>query len=150
DIREAEARPDMSDRSLGGWLVALEFTPEGGDLFEEATGRMVKRRFAIVLDGMVESAPVVQTRIGGGRGGITMGGRALDEQATNAKKLEAVLRAGALPAPLLLLAEDGIEPVLSLGAYRALVGLAGLLLIAVMAYGVLSAFRRNRAATRIE
>jgi preprotein translocase subunit SecD len=99
-IREAQARADQSDRSFGGWQVALEFTPVGAERFEDVTGKNIKRRFAIVLDGKVESAPVIQSKIGGGHGVITMGAGSLDEQAQNAKKLELVLRAGALPAPI--------------------------------------------------
>jgi preprotein translocase subunit SecD len=122
-IREAQATPDQSDRSFGGWLVQLEFTPIGGERFEEVTGKNVKRRFAIVLDGKVESAPVIQTKIGGGRGVITMGHGSLDEQAQNAKNLELVLRAGALPAPIELSNEQRIGP--SLGQDAIASGLKG-------------------------
>jgi preprotein translocase subunit SecD len=122
-IREAQARPDQSERSLGGWLVALEFTPVGAERFEDVTGKNVKRRFAIVLDGKVESAPVIQTKIGGGQGVITMGAGSLDEQATNAKKLELVLRSGALPAPISPSNEQRIGP--SLGQDAIVAGLKG-------------------------
>ncbi len=122
-IREAQARPDQSERSLGGWLVALEFTPVGAERFEDVTGKNVKRRFAIVLDGKVESAPVIQTKIGGGHGVITMGAGSLDEQATNAKKLELVLRSGALPAPISPSNEQRIGP--SLGQDAIIQGLKG-------------------------
>lgn len=122
-IREAQARPDQSERSLGGWLVALEFTPVGAERFEDVTGKNVKRRFAIVLDGKVESAPVIQTKIGGGHGVITMGAGSLDEQATNAKKLELVLRSGALPAPISPSNEQRIGP--SLGQDAIVQGLKG-------------------------
>jgi len=122
-IREAQARPDQSERSLGGWLVALEFTPMGAERFEDVTGKNVKRRFAIVLDGKVESAPVIQTKIGGGHGVITMGAGSLDEQAQNAKKLELVLRSGALPAPISPSNEQRIGP--SLGQDSIVQGLKG-------------------------
>ncbi|MFO0593029.1 MAG: protein translocase subunit SecD [Polyangiaceae bacterium] len=122
-IREAQARPDQSERSLGGWLVALEFTPVGAERFEDVTGKNIKRRFAIVLDGKVESAPVIQTKIGGGHGVITMGAGSLDEQATNAKKLELVLRSGALPAPISPSNEQRIGP--SLGQDAIVQGLKG-------------------------
>ena len=147
DIQNAVAQPDTSQMSLGGWLVALEFTSEGGRLFEEATGRLIKRRFAIVVDGIVQSAPVVQTRIGGGRGVITMGAGSLDEQATNAKSLEAVLRSGALPAPLLLAREDRVEAPLARSVMAGLTGAAGLLLLAVVALACWMAFRPARGVT---
>jgi preprotein translocase subunit SecD len=122
-IREAQARADQSDRSLGGWLVSLEFTPVGAERFEDVTGKNIKRRFAIVLDGKVESAPVIQTKIGGGQGVITMGAGSLDEQAQNAKKLELVLRSGALPAPISPSNEQRIGP--SLGKDAIAQGLKG-------------------------
>ena len=122
-IREAQAVPDQSERSLGGWLVRLEFTPVGAERFEDVTGKNVKRRFAIVLDGKVESAPVIQGKISGGSGVITMGAGSLDEQQTNAKKLELVLRSGALPAPISPSNEQRIGP--SLGQDAISSGLKG-------------------------
>jgi preprotein translocase subunit SecD len=62
-VRDAAAQPDQSAGSLGGWHVALTFTEQGGRIFERITGENVKRRFAIILDGRVESAPVIQTKI---------------------------------------------------------------------------------------
>jgi preprotein translocase subunit SecD len=53
-----------------------------------------------VLDGRVESAPVIQSKIPGGKGQITLGSGSLDDQLRDAKKLELVLRSGALPAPI--------------------------------------------------
>jgi preprotein translocase subunit SecD len=99
-ISDAQANPDPSDRGLGGWHVALNFTPLGADRFEDVTGRNIKKRFAIVLDGKVESAPVIQGKISGGSGQITMGAGGIEEQLANARKLELVLRSGALPAPI--------------------------------------------------
>ena len=58
---------------LGGWYVAITFTPAGGDRFEEITGANIKRRFAIILDDKIESAPVIQTQIAGGHAQITLG-----------------------------------------------------------------------------
>lgn len=109
-IREAQAMPDQSQSGLGGWHVALEFTPLGGDRFEDITGRNIKKRFAIILDEKVESAPVIQTRIAGGRAQITMGSGNLEQQLTDAKKLELVLRSGALPAPISPSNEQRIGP----------------------------------------
>jgi preprotein translocase subunit SecD len=130
-IREAQATPDQSERSLGGWLVRLEFTPVGAERFEDVTGKNVKRRFAIVLDGKVESAPVIQGKISGGSGVITMGAGSLDEQQTNAKKLELVLRSGALPAPISPSNEQRIGPSLGQDAIEAGLkgGLAGTSLV---------------------
>src|SRR5690606_2470532 len=54
--------------------VALTFNNRGAEIFERLTGANIQKRMAIVLDGIVDSAPVVQTRIPGGRAQITMGG----------------------------------------------------------------------------
>src|SRR5262249_1034583 len=96
-IRDASAQPDQSPGSLGGWHVALTFTDQGGRIFERITGANVKRRFAIILDGRTESAPVIQSRIPGGHAQITLGSSDPEVQLTDARKLELVLRSGALP-----------------------------------------------------
>src|SRR4030066_2128938 len=75
--------------------VAMEFDDIGGKLFEQITGQNVKKRLAIILDGNVYSAPVIQERIGGGRAQIT--GRFDMKEAGD---LAIVLRAGGLPAPV--------------------------------------------------
>ncbi|HMJ55600.1 MAG TPA: protein translocase subunit SecD [Polyangiaceae bacterium] len=109
-LRDAQAVPDQSGRGLGGWYVALTFTEAGGDRFEEVTGANVKRRFAIILDGKVESAPVIQTRIAGGHASITLGANDTESQLEEARKLELVLRSGALPAPISPSNEQRIGP----------------------------------------
>lgn len=97
--------------------VALNFNREGADLFEDLTGRNVKRRMAIVLDDRVESAPVIQTRIGGGRCQITLGGyRGYNEILNEANDLVIVLKAGALPVPIRPANEQMIGPTLGADA----------------------------------
>jgi preprotein translocase subunit SecD len=85
--------------------VAITLTSPGGTLFERITGENVGRRLAIVLDGKVQSAPVIKDRIGGGRAVIT-GNFTLDE----ARDLAIVLRAGALPAPVVIAEERTVGP----------------------------------------
>jgi preprotein translocase subunit SecD len=109
-VRDAQARPDQSQKGLGGWNVSLEFTPLGAERFEQVTAANVKRRFAIILDGKVESAPVIQERIAGGHAQITMGSGSLQQQMDDARKLELVLRSGALPAAINLSNEQLIGP----------------------------------------
>jgi preprotein translocase subunit SecD len=111
-IRDAQARPDQAEGSFGRWVVSMEFTTLGGDRFEEVTGNNIKRRFAIILDDKVESAPVIQGKIAGGSGQITMGSGTPDQQLKDSKKLELVLRSGALPAPISLSNEQVIGPTL--------------------------------------
>ena len=105
---------------MGGWHVALTFTESGGKAFERITGANVKKRFAIMLDGRVESTPVILNRIAGGHAQITMGAQDPDIQLRDARKLELVLRSGALPAPISPSNEQRIGP--SLG--KEAIGLA--------------------------
>ena len=52
-------------------MVSLSFTPRGAALFEMATGEHVGKRLAIVLDGTIHSAPVIQEKIAGGTASIS-------------------------------------------------------------------------------
>jgi preprotein translocase subunit SecD len=68
---------------------------------------------AIVLDDQVESAPVIQTEIGGGHCQITLGGfRPYNEILNEASDLVIVLKAGALPVPIRPANEQMIGPTL--------------------------------------
>ena len=64
-ITDAQRRPGPAE--LRPVLRALTFSPAGADRFEEITGANINRRFAIILDDIVDSAPVIRTKIGGGR-----------------------------------------------------------------------------------
>jgi preprotein translocase subunit SecD len=109
-IRDAAAQPEQGQGSLGGWHVALTFTDAGGKAFGRITGANIKRRFAIILDGRTESAPVIQSQISGGHAQITLGSGDPEAQLRDAKKLELVLRSGALPAPISPSNEQRIGP----------------------------------------
>ncbi len=89
--------------------VRLTMTRKASGKFAAVTGANVDRRLAIVLDGVVKSAPVIRERIPGGKSSIT-GSFSVDE----AKDLSIVLRAGALPVPVKVLEERTVGP--SLGA----------------------------------
>ena len=123
-IRDAQAAPDQQ-QGLGGWYVSITFTDQGGAIFERITGANIKRRFAIILDERIESAPVIQSRIAGGRASITLGGSDPETQLRDAKALELVLRSGALPAPITPSNEQHIGP--SLGADAIRLGVKGAL-----------------------
>lgn len=88
-------------------IVILEFTPRGSVKFERLTEENVGKRLAIVLDGVVQSAPVIRQAIRGGAARIE-GIGALDE----ARDLAVILRAGALPAPLQIIEERSVGPTL--------------------------------------
>lgn len=123
-IRDAVAMPDQSGSGLGGWHVALTFTDQGGRVFERITGENIKRRFAIILDNQIESAPVIQSKIPGGHAQITMGSGDPDIQLRDSRKLEMVLRSGALPAPITPSNEQRIGG--SLGADSVVQGFKGM------------------------
>jgi preprotein translocase subunit SecD len=80
--------------------VAFKFKPEGAKAFGDLTTANVGKNLAIVLDGVVQSAPVIRGPIRGGSG-IIEGTFSMEE----ARQLAIVLRAGALPAPLNIIEE---------------------------------------------
>jgi len=77
------------------------------------TGESIHRQLAIVLDGIVHSAPVIQTRISQGRAQITLGYGDYNTLLKEAKDLAIVLRAGALPAQLEFLEQRVVGPSLA-------------------------------------
>jgi preprotein translocase subunit SecD len=84
--------------------VALEFNRVGRSLFSRVTGENVGRRLAIVLDEKVHSAPNIKEKI---RGAASITGSFTSEQA---RDLQIVLEAGALPAPLSIVEERTVGP----------------------------------------
>ncbi len=113
------------NQGMGQYYVAVTFSPAGADRFEEVTGANVQRRFAIILDDIIDSAPVIKTKIGGGHASITLGSGDPEEQLSKARKLELVLRSGALPAPIVPSNESLIGP--SLGRDAIHNGVKGML-----------------------
>ena len=120
---------------FGQPYVGVGFSPRGAKIFERVTGENVNRRMAIVLDGVVHSAPVIQERISGGKASIS--GRFTMEEAHD---LAIVLRAGALPAPVNILEERTVGPSLGQesiekGINAALIGGALILIFMAVYYG---------------
>jgi protein-export membrane protein SecD len=75
--------------------IDFAFNGEGAKAFGEATSRNIGKRFAIILDGHIVSAPTIQGAITGGTGQIT--GSFTHEEASEVVN---VLKSGALPAKL--------------------------------------------------
>ncbi|MBI3292157.1 MAG: protein translocase subunit SecD, partial [Elusimicrobia bacterium] len=118
-----EAKVQLGDQ-YGFPVVALEFNPEGARVFARVTELNIGKNLAIVLDGIVQSAPVIRTRIPDGRA-VIEGNFTADD----AKLLATVLRAGALPAPVRIIEERTVGPTLGEDSIRSgvracLVGLA--------------------------
>jgi len=110
-------------------VVSFSFNTVGARRFGRATQENVGRPFAIVLDGKVISAPVIQEPILGGNGVIT--GNFTTQEA---RDLALLLRAGALPAPLKILEERTVGPGLGADSVRAGEFAAVLALITVIAF----------------
>ena len=87
-------------------VVSMQFTGPGGKRFENITGANVRRRMAIVLDDVIQSAPVIQQKISGGSAQITLGsGSGYDKIIEEANQLSLILKSGALPATIKVLEE---------------------------------------------
>jgi preprotein translocase subunit SecD len=80
--------------------VLVQFNRAGARRFGDLTSKNIGKRMAIVLDNKVNSTPVIQSAITGGRSTITMGGGDPRIVQSEAQDLVNVLRTGALPAPL--------------------------------------------------
>ncbi len=89
-------------------VVDFTFDREGGDMFGKVTGPNIGKPLAILLDGKVESAPNIRSKIRD-KGQITLGGAA---SFFDAKDLATILRAGALPAPVKIVENFVIGPTL--------------------------------------
>jgi preprotein translocase subunit SecD len=121
NLTSAEVRPDEQ----GGWLVAFSLDSEGARIFGDFTGANVGKRLAIVLDDTVFSAPVIRSKIGEGRGQIEG-----SFTADTARDLAIVLRAGALPAPVQIIANLTVGP--SLGQDSVQKGVQAAILAAIL------------------
>jgi SecD/SecF fusion protein len=101
----ADVRFDQS--GFGQPIVGLKFNSEGAEKFAKITADNVGKRLAIILDGKVYSAPRINEAIPSGEGIIT--GRFTVEEA---KDLALVLRVGSLPAPVTIVEERTVGPLL--------------------------------------
>ncbi len=132
------AQPDFDQN--GRPAVAFQFNPSGARKFGDYTAANVGSPFAIVLDGEVVSAPVIQSHIPGGSGIIT--GNFTVEESTN---LAVLLRAGALPAPLEFLEERTIGPELgadsiAAGQIACIAAFIFVLIYMFLSYGIFGIF----------
>ena len=123
----ADARPGFDNKNTS--MVSLSFTPRGAALFEMATGEHVGKRLAIVLDGTIHSAPVIQEKIAGGTASIS--GQFTPEEAQD---LAISLRSGSLAAPVHVLEQRTVGPALgeasiTSGILAALIGTLAVMII---------------------
>lgn len=131
----ADAGPATRDPQFNQPIVPFEMTRQGARIFERGTSRNVGRLMAIVLDGRVQSAPVIRQTLSR-RAQIELGtGSAFQE----AQDLALVLRAGALPMPIRIVEENTIGPSLGADSIRSgrnafIIGIVGVILIMLWYY----------------
>ena len=130
-LETAQASFDQNNQPA----VSFTLNAEGAKKFGRVTGANIGRPFAIILDDKVVSAPTIQSQIFG-NGQIT-GNFSVAE--TN--ELSLILRAGALPAPLIVMEERSIGPGLgadsvAAGQIAAIVGLVLVIVYMVLSYGM--------------
>jgi len=116
-------------------IVSLEFNQEGAKIFKDLTQKYLGQPIAIYLDGKLISSPVVREVIENGKAQIT-GKFTLDE----ARLLANRLNQGALPAPLNLIAESVVNPILSekilkIALYASISGVILVILFMIIFYG---------------
>lgn len=129
DLRNA--RPQQGE--MGKWETAFTLNQEASRRFGRHTETHINKRLAIVLDGQVKSAPVIQNRIEDS-GRIT---GARDQQ--DAADLSLMLRSGSLPASVTYLEERTVGPSLGADSIRqglisGVVGLIAVVLVMLVYY----------------
>lgn len=135
-VTDARANIDPNTSSP---VVNMEMNSEGATDWARITGANVGKRIAIMLDGVVFTAPNVKGKIPGGRSQIE-GSENMEE----AKLLEIVLKAGALPAPVDVIEERIVGP--SLGQDSISSGFSSAM-IGYIAVGLFMIFYYRQAGT---
>jgi SecD/SecF fusion protein len=129
-VENAKVRPDVTEIA-----VLVTFNAEGAQEFDRITRDHVKQRLAIILDGVVRSAPVIQERISQGEARIT--GAFTPEEAAD---LATVLRVGALPASVKIVQDITVGPTLGLDSIRK--GLTSGILATILVVGFMIFYYR--------
>jgi protein-export membrane protein SecD len=130
DLVDAQPSIDQNNQPV----VTFRFNQKGAVRFGKLTSENLKKPFAIILDDVIQSYPVIQSPILGGTGQIS--GNFTQEE-TNT--LSIVLRSGALPAKLTVVEERTVGPSLGKDSIRAgliasLVGLVGVMAFMFLPY----------------
>ena len=131
ELQDARATIDPATNSA---IVLFDLTRSGGRRFRQDTRRHVGDYMAIMLDGRVfRQPPVIRSEIGRS-GQIELGNTSLQE----AQDLALVLRAGALPAPLVIVEQRTVGPSLGRDSIRqgtrAAIAAAVLVILVMLAY----------------
>jgi SecD/SecF fusion protein len=110
-VTNAHASVDPEDNRP---IVNMEMNSDGARDWARITGANIGKRIAIIMDGGIFSAPTVQNKITGGHSRITG-----MESPNEARLLEIVLKAGALPAPVAIIEKRSVGPSLGEDSIRA-------------------------------
>ncbi|MDB5505922.1 MAG: SecD [Devosia sp.] len=134
-----DSQPSFDQQSNQA-VVTFRFDTRGAQIFAEITAKNVGKRFAIVLDNQVITAPNIISPILQGSGQIS--GSFTSETAND---LSVLLRAGALPATLAIVEERSVGPSLGADSIRSgllagIVAAAGVVIFMTIAYGLFGVF----------
>ena len=134
-----DAQPAF-DQQRAQPVVSFRFDTRGAVTFGQITSANVGKRFAIVLDNQVITAPVIQQPITGGTGQIS---GSFTTQSAN--DLAVLLRAGALPATLDIVEERSVGPSLGADSVRGgvvagVIGGISTIVFMLAAYGLFGVF----------
>ncbi len=135
-VKSASQGFDQNNRPAVNFVL----NTRGASKFGRETGANIGRQFAIVLDGVSQSAPVIRSAITGGSG-IIEGSFTMEE----ARDLATVIQAGALPADIVVVEERQIgatlgEDSIEAGAVASLIGLLLVAVFMIIAYGTFGGF----------
>jgi protein-export membrane protein SecD len=128
------------DSNIGQWVLGFDYDSEGSTIFCRLTRENVDKRFAILLDGQVLTAPVIRGPICGSGGQIE--GNFTPESATD---LAVMLQAGALPAPLTVIEQRSVtaglgQDAIAAGSLSGIIASVAVVVFMVLAYGLFGVF----------
>jgi SecD/SecF fusion protein len=121
-VADATVRPGLDQEHPNAPGVQLRLTRQGGRIFATHTAEHIGDYLALVLDGVVQKAPVIKSRIPAGTPTSITGGFTDEE----ARDLMILLRAGKLPAPMTVVEERTVGP--SLGRDSIAAGIRAMLI----------------------
>ena len=128
DLKDARAQISQGNQAV----VGLEFNSAGADKFADLTAKNIGKQIAIVLDGEVLTAPVVQEAITGGRAQIS-GSRSIED----AERLAILLRSGSLPVKIEILENRTVGPTLGQDSKEKSIKAFGIGIIGVFVFMIL-------------
>ena len=104
----------VSYDEIGDVVVSMTMDSEGAGIWGRMTTECAadnQRAVAVVLDGLVFSAPSVQSAITSGRSQISFGSdQSIEQKMLEANDLAGLLKAGSLPAPARIVDEVSVGP----------------------------------------